>query len=369
MRGLLWLLGAGALIGGGGYLMTAGDAGQRAPRTHVAFPREASATQQAKEAGRRTLAPKTVAATQDQAPVAARAVAHDPLLVALDPVNESALVFEAGAILHAKVGQAFLGCMGADERARVNRKIEGADGKRWLDVADRVAFSKSTDGHGLFVLEGELDKVDFSKVVAAEIHRRDSAVAGRDRVGADATTHDHDGTTVYEITREEGQPMFAAVWQKSLVLASDDGATVERALDRLDAGGAGKLAIDESEAYGEIYGVLGPAAIARVVPEDLADRARDVTTRATVHADASDDVLLVADVEGADAKKIEDLGKSIGAAMAVGRLQAKNEGRDDMVQLLDASRVRPYGEGRLRAEVAIPTEVLTAHMKGCRKEP
>jgi hypothetical protein len=128
-----------------------------------------------------------------------------------------------------------------------------------------------------------------------------------------------------------------------------------------------KLAFDEREAYGEIYGVFGQADLERMVPDELRDRVHDVAARAEVHVDAIEEVLMVMDVEGSDAKQVEDLGKSLGAALAVGRLEAKRQGEDDLVRLIDQSRVRPYGDKRLRAEVAIPTDLMTRSMHGCSR--
>ena len=103
MRGIYWLVAAGTLIGGGGWLMTQGDAGAAAhERDELAFPTHQRANDLERETVRRTLAPlDTAAAAKD-------AVTHDPLLVALPPDADTALVFEAGTILRAPVGQAML---------------------------------------------------------------------------------------------------------------------------------------------------------------------------------------------------------------------------------------------------------------------
>ena len=85
-----------------------------------------------------------------------------------------------------------------------------------------------------------------------------------------------------------------------------------------------------------------------------------------VHVDAIEEVLMVMDVEGNDSGAVEDLAKSLGAALAVGRLEAKQQGEDDFVRLMDQSRVRSYGARRLRAEVAIPMDLMTRSMRGCR---
>jgi hypothetical protein len=350
MRGLSWLLGAGALIGAGGFLMTQGDAGAEAhkKRDALAFPTYQRADEAKRATGRRTLtAPSTPAQAQGQAEAKP---AHDPLLVALTPDASTALVFEAATILHAPVGQAMIGCLGADHRSAMDRRLK-EQGKDWLEIADRVAFARSSGGHGMFVIEGNLEGIDWAKVAPEATQRPYGA-----------------STTVFDGKGEEGRrDWHAAVWHDSMLIASDEAASVEGAIDRLDAGGGAKLAFDESEAYGEVYGVVGRDELEKLVPEDLRDRVHEVTTRATIHVDATEEVLVVADVAGTEPTQVEDLGKSIGAAMAVGRLEAKREGADDLVRLLDLSRVRPYGNGRLRAELAIPTELMTKHMHGCKR--
>jgi len=290
MRGIYWLVAAGTLIGGGGWLMTQGDAGAAAhERDELAFPTHQRANDLERETVRRTLAPlDTAAAAKD-------AVTHDPLLVALPPDADTALVFEAGTILRAPVGQAMLACVSAEDRAHMERSVIDPS-KSWLDLADRVAFASSPAGE-LVAVQGKLDAIDITKL--------------------------------YDVAADDARPeLHVGVWSGSLVLTSHTRGLVLAALDRLDSGGSAKLAFDEREAYGEIYGVIGQADLERLAPPELRERVHDVAAHAEVHVDAIEEVLLVMDVEGSDAKQVEDLGKSLGAALAVGRLEAKREGED-----------------------------------------
>jgi len=344
MRGIYWLVAAGTLIGGGGWLMTQGDAGAAAhERDELAFPTHQRANDLERETVRRTLAPlDTAAAAKD-------AVTHDPLLVALPPDADTALVFEAGTILRAPVGQAMLACVSAEDRAHMERSVIDPS-KSWLDLADRVAFASSPAGE-LVAVQGKLDAIDITKLAP------------------DAVVHTY-GTSakVYDVAADDARPeLHVGVWSGSLVLTSHTRGLVLAALDRLDSGGSAKLAFDEREAYGEIYGVIGQADLERLAPPELRERVHDVAAHAEVHVDAIEEVLLVMDVEGSDAKQVEDLGKSLGAALAVGRLEAKREGEDALVRLMDQSRVRLYGDRRLRAEVAVPTDIMTRSMRGCGK--
>jgi hypothetical protein len=333
------------MIGAGGLLMTQGDAGTAAhkQRDNLTFPTFQRPIDREREATRTTLAPAEAAEAKEKA-----APAHDPLLVALPPEAVTALVFEAGTILKAPVGQAMLACVGKEERARMDKGVAEM-GKTWVDLAERVGVASLPGKGGMFVVQGKLDGFDIQKL---EPH-------------AEPRTYGA-GTTIYDDTREDAWEFHAAVWHGSLLLGSHLPGVVEAAIDRLDSGGAGTtLAFDENEAYGEIYGKVGQADLERMAPEEMKSRLHDVAAHAEVHVDAITEVLMVMDVEGSDAKQVEDLGKSLGAAMAVGRLEARREGRDDVVRLVDQSRVRPYGDRRLRAEVAVPLDIMTKSMHGC----
>ncbi len=352
---LVWLAGAAALIGGGGWLMTQGDAGAAAhkQRDSLAFPTHQRPADQQRETGRRTL--PVFAAAQRSAPPAP---AHDPLLVALSPDAVTALVFEAGTVFRAPVGEAMLACVGRGDRAAMDSKVRfinptSTTMKSWFELAERVAFSDAPEGR-LFLVQGKLGGVDITTIAPGATERAYGAPGAQEKL--------------YDL--DVGDPrggmhaVHASIWRESLLLWSQEEGVVERALDRLD-GGSSKLVFEEDEAYGEVYGIVGQKDLERMVPEEMRERVHDVAAHASVHVDAIQEVLLVADVEGSDIKQVEDLGKSLGAAMAVGRLEAKREGEDDLVRLMDLSRVRPYGDRRLRVEVAIPADLMTKSMAHC----
>ncbi len=355
MRGLPWLVGAGALVGAGGWLMTSGDpasttAAAARHRDTLAFPTYQRPAELTRETERRTLA--AASAPEGTSPTAdgVKAAARDPLLIALAPDATTALVFEAGTILHAPVGQAMLACVSVTERARMESHAP-VPGKTWLDLADRVGFSRSPAGE-LVAMQGSMADIDFARFVPEATSRAPRA-----------------GVKRLDVDRPDGRgELHLAVWHDAILLVSKEGSLVETAVQRLDTGGSGaKGALAESEAYGEIYGIVGADDLEALAPPELKGRLREVAAHAEVHVDAIDEVLLVVDMQGSDASQVLDLGKSMGAAMAVARLEAKREGEDALVRLMDLSRVRPYGEGRLRAEVAIPTDLMTKSMKGCAR--
>lgn len=341
MKNAIWLGSAVALFGAGALVMTWNDpaAAERERFARLEFPTHARPAEATRMDARRTLAVAPAAGALAKA--APRAL--DPLLVALAAPADVAMVLEAGTVLRTPLGERLLGCMSEHERGRIEAKMN-EQGVRWLDVVDRVAVSRATGSDDtVFIVSGKLAGIDWSKVFV------------------DATTARHPSGAVTFTMGDH----HAAVWNDSLLLFSKTMEALDVRLNRLREGGVDlPLAFAETEEYGEAYGVVGKHALARLAPEELRERIETDAAKAVIHVDARDDVLLVADVEGADPKAIEDLGKSLGAALAVARLKAKSEGLDHVVRLLDASRVRPFS-GALRAEVAIPTALVEEHLANC----
>ncbi|HSO00354.1 MAG TPA: hypothetical protein VLS89_18805, partial [Candidatus Nanopelagicales bacterium] len=159
---------------------------------------------------------------------------------------------------------------------------------------------------------------------------------------------------------DEGAEAFAT-WGDELLLAAPDPAALEAALDRLE--GRAPLpepSIPDWAAYGDMYGVLSPDDLADMLPEDqseLAARLRQAVQRVEVHLDASEDVALVADVTGPDAADLDDLAKSLGAALTLARAGAADEGEDRLSALLEHATVHPR-DGRFSVDLALPLDLL-----------
>jgi len=69
-------------------------------------------------------------------------------------------------------------------------------------------------------------------------------------------------------------------------------------------------------------------------------------------------------VEGEDRAALGDLARTLGGALAAGRLQAKAGSDQPLVELLDAARVVDEG-GRLSLELALPAATLERWFEGC----
>ena len=154
-----------------------------------------------------------------------------------------------------------------------------------------------------------------------------------------------------------------------MILFGPDRRAVEAAIDRLEGRAPAAPAIDETATYGEIYGVLAGAEIAALLPEEdgLRRLFREAAGAIELHVDASGDVAIAADVAGPDAAKVRDLGRSLGAAIALARLQAKARGEAELAEVLGWARVEPRGD-RFGLELALPRDFLERTLgPACRR--
>jgi hypothetical protein len=159
-----------------------------------------------------------------------------------------------------------------------------------------------------------------------------------------------------------------ATWGDEIVLAGADAKAIEEALERLESQSARESPIPEWSVYGDIYGVLSPEELADMLPEgqgEIAARLRASIDRVDLHVDTSEDVAIVADVNGPNADDVKDLAKSMGAALSLARAGAEDEGDERLRELLDYATIKPR-DGRFTLDVALPLEVLK-QMGPCRK--
>ncbi|MFN7134595.1 MAG: hypothetical protein ACK4N5_21125, partial [Myxococcales bacterium] len=173
------------------------------------------------------------------------------------------------------------------------------------------------------------------------------------------------GEVVQGTPREE----VLAVWRDQLVVVADSEEEARRAIDRIEGRAeVGAPLLSEQSTYGEAYGVLAADAVARLFEEqqpELAARVREVARSVELHVDTQSDVGIVADVKGERADEVNDLAKSLGAALSVARMHAKGEGAK-VAEFLDLARVRPSGE-QFTLELALPMALLEKHLAFCRQ--
>lgn len=143
---------------------------------------------------------------------------------------------------------------------------------------------------------------------------------------------------------------------------------MEQAFDRVEGRApAPDAQFPEELTYGEAYGVVPGSALApllRGAQGGIGERLAALASRIELHADAMNDVAVVAKVSGADAAGLDDLASSIGAAMAVGRMQAKASGSTGLAELLEFARVE-RGGGEFSVELAVPADALERWFQDC----
>jgi hypothetical protein len=344
-----WLVAAMAFLGFAAWLMSLRDVQRPEPAwRRVEMPRQMVTEERLRAESRRTLVvppPATSNSAEPPSPQRPR----DPMLVALPSVlRRGAVVVEANAIRHSPVGQLLVDCFVSRDRGQGLEELRKVTGVDPLQDVDRVALADET-----LIVSGH-----FGKARWEQIFPNGGVPFGRDG-------------TVYRPGPSEDVGMGGfqiGVWRDQLVVFAPTEDAVRATLDRLEGRGTqGPPAIDESQTYGEIYGVATPEAIAELVPSDyaaLADKLRQAAARVELHVDTSRDVGIVADVTGVAGRDTEDLGKSIGAALALGRLQAQADGKDELLELMDLARVVP-DDGRFRLEMGLPLGVLEKHLRRC----
>lgn len=325
---------------------------QAAERREIAFPEAPREAELERMEARATLAlpaPRPPVAATADGTGPEEPVRRDPFLAALparpeDPV----VVLEANALRHSRLGELFVGCLLArdpDTFARIERET-GIDP---LKDVDRVAFVGDT-----LVVSGFFDRARWSELGAQG--------GGRgERYGADGQIYG----------QERGRSAFG-VWRDQLVVIDEDPARIRRALDQLEGRAAvPETGLPEELAYGEVYGVVPGVAVERLLGRGdaaLGARLAAAASRIELHVDAMQDVAAVVRVHGDDEAGLRDLGRSMGAALAVARLQAQATGDHALADLLEVARVVP-ADGHFSLELALPAARLEEWFAGCERRP
>jgi len=260
----------------------------------------------------------------------------DPVLAALPPKTRRALVFEASAIRDSAIGRLILRCGLPSEALDRIASIQNDGGIDVIDGVERIAVA------------------DDVAIASGDFHN-----ARIESLLPSAKRREHGGGVIYEATPEGRRPIAIGTWGNSMLLAARDAAEIERAIDRLEGRAPVAPPIRDEDSYGEIYGLMDPEVLEAWLAADVRDRLRGAAERVELHVDTRDenDVLIVADAQGSDRAAVADLGKSLGAALAVARVTAQSEGEHELATLLDLARVRPK-DGSFRVEAALPLHVL-----------
>lgn len=360
-RGRWWLLGAAVLLVAAALLMFYGEK-EAPPPAHaeVNMPVRMRTEERERLEKRRTLpevaAPIVAGQKGPERP-------RDPVLAALArPGLHSAVVIEANAIRYSPVGQLMIDCLTSDPERNPFERIKERAGVDVLQDVDRVAVTE--DG---FVVSGNFDKARWDDVFQD----------GRERYGDSATLYDlptrkrADGSPIADSAQPAKDPGMIGTWNNQMLFLSDSPQAAKDTVDRLEGRApTAEPLIGENQTYGEIYGVVSAELLAKMLPSSeatLAARLREAADRIELHVDTSKDVGVVAQIRGPDASQVEDLGKSLGGALALARIQAQANGDQEAAQLLEMAKVVP-NDGHFRLEMAMPLPWLEQQLRKCKED-
>ena len=352
-----WLLAAALLFAAAAALMWLGDeTAPVPPRAEVDFPRRLRPSEQERLERRRVLPvpPPSTPGPGTQAAPPPRP--RDPVLAALTSEGKrSAVIIEANAIRNSPLGQLLIDCLTRGKDENPFEEIKQRSGVDLLQDLDRVALMEDR-----LIFSGHFGQARWPEVLRG---RAVSSTYGD--LGQIYHFPPRQGRDGGVIPRED----VLATWGDQVVFVADNAGQAQDVIDHLEGRAqGGQPPLDESQTYGEIYGVLAAEDLARLFPPDqaaLAERLRTAAQQVELHVDTSKDVGIVARVEGADETQVEDLGKSLGAALSLARLKARADGEDSVAELLELARVSPGG-ARFNLEMALPLEVLEKHLAFCK---
>lgn len=157
-----------------------------------------------------------------------------------------------------------------------------------------------------------------------------------------------------------------AVWRDEMFVYSPAGtAGLEATIDRIEGRTPSAGSLTEADSYGDAYGRIPVESLARILgggPQpELAEKLREAARSVELHVDASHDLAITLDVRGEASAAMKDLAGAVGAAISLGRLQAKASGDDELAELLAFAGVR-RGDGGFALDLALPLELLEGHL-------
>ena len=342
-RRWLWLLAAAFLVIAAAWLVRIPEAGSTFARPDVEMPR------QLRPAERERMLARLKPVTPDAGP--RRTEVRDPMLAALSAGSSgSGVVLEVNALRNSPLGELLLQCLAAREgRGNALQALQrmGIDPLR--DV-DRVGITE----HGI-VVSGDFRRADWQGLLGS---------------ATGSPYGDRGQITTVDPRADGGASLVATRWGDSLLHLGESEEDGRRVLDAVEGRGAPpKQLLSPEQSYGELYGVVSGEDLAKTLagPDAWNTALVEAASKVEVHLDARRDVALVADVSGDDARKLEDLGKTLGGALAIARAEARAKGDADAAELLGFARVAPSHGTSLSVEVALPLEAVAKRLAFCRE--
>lgn len=312
-------------------------------RPDVRMPTRQSRDEALRSASRTTL----LVAAPDAGPgIAAPLTRRDPLLAIMPPtVKRVAMVAEINAIVSSELGGMMMSCLfdGSDQLARF--RDAGLDP---MTTFDRLAFIDDS-----LVLTGNFKNAAWRQFAPSN---------------ALSTGYGKQGELI-EWAEEDGGTDSFATWGGQMFIAADSPAEAKAIIDRLEGSGPTVPGVlDESMAYGEMYGVVAGNEMARLIGRadpTLGATVRGAAKGAQVHLDVSHDVGMVVDIDSNNPAAAEDLRKAMSSGLSLARVQAKARG-DSSLEVLDLAKVHGASGGSgFRLEAGMPHEQLKKYLQQC----
>jgi hypothetical protein len=343
-----WLLAAALLLGAGALLSLGAGEPVATSRAAPDFPDRMRTEDWKRQEDRATWTPPAAAvpAARVDDEGAAEPDRRDPLLVAL-PVKPDAplVVFEANALRHSRLGEAFVRCM-LQREPDTFAELERETGVDVLKDVERVAFAGDA-----VVVSGFFDRARW------DVLEKESGPPAR--YG--------DAGRIYARSSEDAP--VVGVWRDQIVVFADKPESVRQALDQLEGRAPVPASgIPDDMAYGEVYGVLPGAAARQLMPGSdaaLAARIAAAASRIELHVDAMSDVAAVVRVVGDDGAGLKDLAKTLAGGLAAARVEAQVTADHELAELLEFAKVVD-GEDRFSVELALPADRLEKWFGDCK---
>jgi hypothetical protein len=341
-----WLLAAALLFALAAWLMAGTDVEHVGVPDKVSLPRRMTRADWDRAEKRKSMPEEVVVPGAPEKPARPR----DPVLALMPAtVKKGAVVFEANAIRHSDLGDLMIDCMFTGENDTLGRMRDA--GFDPLNNLDRLAVIDDT-----LVMTGDFAHTDFPSLLNAQEDRKQF------------------GKNTELFSRNYGDgglEQQLGLWSQQVLVMGENPVDVKDVIDRLDGKGDPdeKHVLGQSDSYGEMYGVMKMAQLASTGMRDsnpeLANLLEESAGTIRLHADVTHDVGLVADIEGSDPAKTQDLRKAFGTALTLAKLQAEAKGNKNAAEVLGFARVASAEGGNFRLEAGLPYEFLEKQLKEC----
>ena len=344
-----WLLLAAVLLGAGAWLMRGAEPPDRDKPDPVELPTRMTREERVRGEERRTWLPPPP--PPDAGVVAEPVRPRDPVLAIMpSEVKRGAVVAEFNAIMNSELGGKLSNCLFGDgEGDEVLQELRDA-GMDPTQQIDRVAMIDDS-----VVVTGDFKNAQWKRFLPA---------------GQSVTKDYGRQGQLHELTRADGGTEVFATWGGQMFVAGGEEDDLKRVLDRLEGNvQQGTPVVDESMAYGEVYGVVSAEPIADMLRKSdpqLATLIEQSAKSMELHMDVGHDVGMVADVKPSNAATTDELRRSLGAALSLARMQAAAKGEKDEADILDLARVRAAQEGGgFRLEAGLPHDFMSKALDEC----